>query len=60
MWLANQLQEQFGEKSSDDISKLEQSVLECLGKDKLGRDCEKKLLALLGHKKFTFVRVLLK
>jgi intergrase/recombinase len=61
-WLSKHLKEAFGEtRSADEMAKAELVILDLLGNEGINqRDCEKKLLQIIGHKKFTFVRQLMK
>ena len=54
-WLKNLLSELFGEsKSLEELAKLESQLLDLLALESLNqRDCEKKLLSLLGHKNYS-------
>jgi hypothetical protein len=49
------------DKKPEEISEIEKSIITVLANEMLSqRDCEKKLFALLTHKKFSLVRILLK
>ena len=61
-WITQLLSETFGDlKQPAELAKLEAQILDIIGSENTSqRDCEKRLLALLGHKNYTQVRTLLK
>ena len=61
-WLKTLLAELFGEaKTKEELLKLETQILDLLALESLNqRDCEKKLLTLLGHKNFSQIRMIMK